>query len=521
MIPGRTMIARLAFCAVLFLCSAVAPLHAESKSARGKAEHVVLIVWDGMRPDFVTKENAPTLWKLAGEGVTFRNHHSVYPTLTSVNATALATGVFPDRNGGPIGNYEYRPAITGTKMVRMDAVDTITRADDLTHGKYLAVPTIAELVQARGGRTAVAGTKSAPLLFDRKNGRPSPDSVTVYEGATLPESARVEIEKSLGVYPDGKELPSASQDKWTTRALTEVLWKESVPEFSVLWMGDPDRSEHAAAPGSATALGGIKSADNNLAIVLRALEERNVRGKTDLVIVSDHGFSTIERTIDLATLLTKDGFHVVKIDDKAASEGAIRVVGNGGSVFFYIEGHDDETTTRLVEWLQKTDFAGVIFSRGAHAGAFPLSRVHLETATGPDVILSLRWNDRRNADGVAGSIPANGSGDAKGTHGTLSPFDVHNVLIAVGPDFRPGLRSDLPSSNLDVAASIMHLLGLNPAQPLDGRVLTEALREHGGPPAVESKTEEAKAGKWRQYLRTSKMGATNYIDEGNGRAASD
>jgi hypothetical protein len=41
--------------------------------------HVVVIVWDGMRPDFVTKENTPALWKLSREGVTFRNHHAVYP----------------------------------------------------------------------------------------------------------------------------------------------------------------------------------------------------------------------------------------------------------------------------------------------------------------------------------------------------------------------------------------------------------------------------------------------------------
>ncbi|MBV9128680.1 MAG: hypothetical protein JO117_11410, partial [Verrucomicrobia bacterium] len=28
---------------------------------RGKAEHVVIMVWDGMRPDFVTDDTTPTL----------------------------------------------------------------------------------------------------------------------------------------------------------------------------------------------------------------------------------------------------------------------------------------------------------------------------------------------------------------------------------------------------------------------------------------------------------------------------
>ena len=31
--------------------------------------HVVVVVWDGMRPDFVSQQNTPTLWKLAQNGV--------------------------------------------------------------------------------------------------------------------------------------------------------------------------------------------------------------------------------------------------------------------------------------------------------------------------------------------------------------------------------------------------------------------------------------------------------------------
>src|SRR5437762_13633616 len=71
---------------------------------------VVLVVWDGMRPDFVSEKNTPALWKLAREGVTFRNHHAVYPCATEVNGVAIATGVYPGRNG-IIANYQFRPEI--------------------------------------------------------------------------------------------------------------------------------------------------------------------------------------------------------------------------------------------------------------------------------------------------------------------------------------------------------------------------------------------------------------------------
>ncbi len=111
----------------------------------------------------------------------------------------------------------------------------------------------------------------------------------------------------LGPYPDTEELPSVSQDKWTTRALTEVLWKDGLPALSVLWMGDPDRSEHEFTPGSKTALAGIKSVDANLALVLQTLERKGLREKTDVLVVSDHGFSTIGRLIAVAGAVAEGG----------------------------------------------------------------------------------------------------------------------------------------------------------------------------------------------------------------------
>lgn len=122
-------------------------------------------------------------------------------------------------------------------------------------------------------------------------------------------------------------------------------------------------------------------------------------------------------------------------------------------------------------------------------------------------------------------IATNGSGDpAKGTHGTLSPFDLHNTFIAAGPDFRRGLTSEVPTSNLDVAATIVRLLCLTPAQPLNGRIVTEGMTSGDAKaPAVETKTlvatRDFSDGRWRQYLRTSTVGTSVYFDEGNGAVA--
>ena len=62
--------------------------------AASKAEHVVVVVMDGLRPDFVTEKYMPTLHKLASEGVLFKNHHPVYVSSTEANGAALATGCY-------------------------------------------------------------------------------------------------------------------------------------------------------------------------------------------------------------------------------------------------------------------------------------------------------------------------------------------------------------------------------------------------------------------------------------------
>ncbi len=501
------------------LTTAFSAPEAEAKP-RGKAKHVVLIVWDGMRADFATAAHAPTLAKLATTGVNFRRHHSVYPTLTSVNATVLATGVHPARSG-VLGNYEYRPEVEPSKSLGMNDPASVRLLDQASGGRYLLVPTVAELVQARGGRTAIAGTKSAPIAFDRQVNGPAPrDSVTLVEGTTLPASAFARFRKVLGPYPNSVKVPSSAQDRWTTRALTEVLWKDGLPELSVLWLGDPDRTEHATAPGSALSLAAIKSSDACLATVLAALEKKGVRAQTDVLVVSDHGFSTIARPLNIAALLEQDGFPILRGEKPAGPDPAIRVIGNGGTIFFYVTDHDAPLTRRLAEWLQQQDFSGVIFSRAKTEGTFPLAQVHLETAAGPDVVLSGRWSERPNEFDAAGTIEANGKGDAKGTHGTLSPFDVHNLFVAAGPDFRKGLNSAIPTSNLDLAPLIMQLLGL-PARELDGRVPIEALAgDTDFAPAVQSEIVEASRplshGIWRQKLHLSRVGETIYLDEGNG-----
>ena len=123
---------------------------------------------------------------------------------------------------------------------------------------------------------------------------------------------------------------------------------------------------------------------------------------------------------------------------------------------------------------------------------------------------------------MPGLLTADSPGKNVGGHGSLSPFDMHNTLVAAGPDFRKGMTDTVPSGNTDVAPTILWLLGLREeAGRMDGRVLGEALTVDA--PAVRSSparritaSRTTAGGEWSQYLQVSEVNGVRYLDEGNG-----
>ena len=497
----------------------VSPSEGAARQGRVR-RHVVIVVWDGMRPDFVSQENTPALWKLANEGVVFRNHHAVYPSATNVNGTAIVTGVYPGHSG-LIANHDYRPEIDSKHSIDVETPAVVEKGDKLSGGKYISFPTIAEIVQRAGGRTAIATAKTVGLLLDR---RVDPDraknSVTLFAGESRPRDALNPIVDTLGPFPPFGQIPEG--DKWTTKAFSDFLWKDGMPAFSILWLGDPDLTQHQSAPGARPAIAAIKSSDENLAAVLSALDRQEAREITDVFVVSDHGFSTIERSVDLRKILNDTGFTAKTEFRDEPKLGDIMLVGNGGSVLFYVVDHDASVTRHLVEFLQQSDFAGVIFTKKSMQGTFGLDQAKIECPQAPDVVMAFRWNEKKNQFGVPGMIDADWQrGAGQGTHATLSRFDMHNTLIATGPDFRSGYMDDLPSGNVDLAPTILRILGITTAQPMDGRILSEAMVNKDTvmlkpeTKKIEA-TKDFSAGTWRQSLQISRVGSTEYLDEGNG-----
>jgi arylsulfatase A-like enzyme len=73
---------------------------------------------------------------------------------------------------------------------------------------------------------------------------------------------------------------------------------------------------------------------------------------------------------------------------------------------------------------------------------------------------------------------------------------------------------------VDLAPTVLRILGIDPPQKVDGRVLAEAMDERAAKIEALGKTIQATrkfpSGEWQQHLRVSLVGETVYIDEGNG-----
>jgi arylsulfatase A-like enzyme len=299
------------------------------------------------------------------------------------------------------------------------------------------------------------------------------------------------------------------------------LWKKTLPKYTLLWLSDPDKSQHDVGVGASNALAGIEASDKNLGEVIKSLKERGVYDKTDLIVVSDHGFSTIAKGPDVVNILKKAKFTAFKKNENP-EPGDIMVVGLGGSVMFYVVEHQEPVVRRLVEFLQQSDFAGVIFSKLNIEGTFPLDAVRYGgTNSGPDVMISMRWTADKNEHGFPGMFYSMEGTKGKGSHASLSRFDMNNTLVASGPDFKRGYVSETASGNIDVTPTVLWILGVTPPKPLDGRVLYEGLSGVSRPaPKSVTRTIEAKRDigffRWQQYLKFTEVEGAVYFNEGNG-----
>src|SRR6201996_7257970 len=77
---------------LLLLSAGFTALSSGIASAQSTPHNVILFVPDGLRGGIVTPQTAPAMAEIRDKGVHFKNSHSLFPTFTMANSSALSTG---------------------------------------------------------------------------------------------------------------------------------------------------------------------------------------------------------------------------------------------------------------------------------------------------------------------------------------------------------------------------------------------------------------------------------------------
>jgi len=309
------------------LCS----LSVLSTASAAETHNVILFVPDGLRAQMVTEQTAPTMAALRDRGVNFSNPHSLFPTFTMPNASAMATGHYLG-DTGDFSNTIYSgfpvPGAGGSLTPFLESDPVLGDVDEHFSGDYLDEATLLKASRQVGISTATIGKLGPALIFDHtdRTGQPTiviDDSTGTPNGIPLSEEVRVALAavglplaapsrgengQAGNATTPGSRVANVVQQGYFAEAVTKVILPmfkaRKKPFVLVFWSRDPDGTQHNQGdslnqiePGinGPTSLASIRNADNNLAQIQKALADLGLAESTDIFVSADHGFATISK----------------------------------------------------------------------------------------------------------------------------------------------------------------------------------------------------------------------------------
>ena len=527
-------------------------------AARNQPHNIIIFVADGLRYGSVLPDNMPNMARLKAAGVDFINSHSLFPTVTTVNASAIATGHYIG-DTGDFGNTIYvgqtMDSLGGSTMGFLESDKVLEEMNRKFAGNYLGETSLIAAARAKGWQTAIIGKEGPALIQDvttAKDGSQTlvlDDSTGKQTGIGLPDwFAAGMTGQNLAPALPAIAIPNVEQEAWMAKAATQIVLphfaQSGKPFVMLFWSRDPDTSQHDATdsvgktdPGinNPSARAGARNADTVLGQLLDSLKALGLDKTTDVFVTADHGFVTVSKddngrdlpqnflSADLAKALdlpmAKTGYLGA---DAADPELVVGV--NSGADLIYLPGADAKALAgRVVNFLAAQDYVSGIFVNdglGKFPGALPMSAVNLIGAArtpAPAIYVSFRTfagtcPDRLQcAIGVYDSPRPTGEGE----HGGLSRAETRNFMAVIGPDFKKGFADPAPISNADIAPTLARVMGVPlPARgKLTGRVISEGLA--GGKPVKVTRrtvTSDPGPGGVSTILDEQSVGQTRYFD---------
>jgi Type I phosphodiesterase / nucleotide pyrophosphatase len=324
---AKTRAKTLALLASILVVVAVNAASAETK----RPHNVILFVPDGLRALSVTPESAPTMADVRDKGVNFRNSHSVFPTFTTANASAMATGHHLGDTGDWSNTvYVGRPtAAAGNSVTPFLENDRVLgEVDQMFGGDYLNEETILKAARGAGLSTAAIGKLGPTLIFDHTER--TGERTIIFDDSTgtpdgIPLSSEIKAALTSAGLPlatpgrgangrvgdfktPGTTVANVEQQGYfadvATKVVLPLLKARGKPFVLVYWSRDPDGTQHGQGdslneltPGinGPTSRAAIRNADDNLKRLRDALTELGLADSTNILIAADHGFSTVAK----------------------------------------------------------------------------------------------------------------------------------------------------------------------------------------------------------------------------------
>ena len=471
--------------------------------------NILIVAFDGLQPAQVTPALMPNLAAFVAEGVAFDNHHPVYPSVTRINAASMVTGCNPGAHGIAANTLVMRDYDPHTAFSALEP----TLANVARKTSVLLKPTLADILSRHGLEYVAVGSGTSGNSYLHNPNAERVGGATIHPEFCLPYSLHHDITARFGDWPP-EGVTNADKLERAVDIATAYVLTERKPAVTFVWFSEPDKSQHAHGVGAEVSTRALREADEQFGRLLSWLNDNGP--DTDVIVISDHGYSTISEVIDVERLLRSEGF------PPGDEPGGVTVAGNGGSVLFYAHDRDAATVDRLASYLMRQSWCGALVASDAVGhieGALPASLVGVEGPRAPDLAMSFRWDSRVSPAGYAGYAFSTGGAPELGQHGSMSRHEMRNSLFARGGSFKSGVRIESPTGNTDLAPTVLCLLGIDGGENMHGRVLREALA--GGDP-VEWQTDTRRAerrvagGAYRQHITVSRVDGTTYIDEGNG-----
>jgi Type I phosphodiesterase / nucleotide pyrophosphatase len=318
-------------------------LSAQDRPVGIRPRNIVIFVFDGLRAGSVNAVDAPTMFWIRNHGVNFVNSHSLFPTFTTANASAIATGhylgdtgdysnqiyighpVFLDGNfGRPPGSYA--PYIENNRV--------LGDLDAQFNGNYLNEETLLAAARRHGFRTAAVGKMGPAAIQDVSQLNPVnggfaiPQTIVIDDGTGTPDGVPLAPEVSSAlvnaglptttparVQPPGNNTSAGTKDPnygqqayfadATTKVILPMFIKSGKPFALLYWSRDPDGTQHNQGdslnkliPGinGPTSKAALRNADNNLKQILDYINsDPQFAANTDIFLTADHGFATISK----------------------------------------------------------------------------------------------------------------------------------------------------------------------------------------------------------------------------------